>query len=51
MKTYTEEEQQQLGELINGVAHFECMAMKFDESCALYMSNTMAAMASTAAGK
>ena len=32
-------------ELANGVAHTECFKGIFDESCGLYVSNTLAAMA------
>merc|ERR1712183_516478 len=44
---YTEEEGAQLMEVVNAVAHVECFKAMFDQSCAEYVSNTIAAMAAT----
>ena len=45
MKTYTEEDAAALTAVLNGVARTECFKKMMDDSCGLYMSNTMAAMA------
>jgi hypothetical protein len=45
VKDYTEEEQATLMSVMNGVGRTECFYHMFDESCGLYMSNTVAAMA------
>merc|ERR1712183_231782 len=45
VKTYPEEEAAVLTAVLNGVARTECFKTMMDHSCALYMSNTMAAMA------
>eukprot|EP00091_Calanus_sinicus_P002369 TRINITY_DN123_c0_g1_i9.p1 TRINITY_DN123_c0_g1~~TRINITY_DN123_c0_g1_i9.p1 ORF type:complete len:352 (-),score=141.07 TRINITY_DN123_c0_g1_i9:167-1186(-) len=45
MKEYSEEEQADLYEVFNGVAHTECFAAMFEEGCGAYMENTIAAMA------
>jgi len=44
MKSYSDEEKQQLTEVFNGVAHTECFKTAFEQSCGEYMSNTIAAM-------
>ena len=45
MKEYTEDEQADLNEMFNGVAHTECFAVMFEEGCGAYMENTIDAMA------
>ena len=45
MNTYPEEEAAVLRAVLNGVARTECFKKMMDDSCGLYMSNTMAAMA------
>jgi len=45
MKSYSDEEQQQLTELFNGVAHVQCFEKAFEQGCEMYMSNTIYAMA------
>jgi hypothetical protein len=44
MKEYSEDEQADLNELFNGVAHTECFAVMFEEGCRAYMENTIEAM-------
>ena len=45
MKEYSEDEQADLNEMFNGVAHTECFAVMFEEGCGAYMENTIDAMA------
>merc|ERR1711910_86612 len=45
MDGFTDDEKLQIGAAMNGVAHIMCFKSVFEESCGLYMSNTMASMA------
>ena len=45
MKEYSEDEQTDLNEMFDGVAHTECFAVVFEESFGAYMMNTIDAMA------
>ena len=45
MKEYTEEEQDNLQAVFNGVAHTECFKGMFEQGCGAYMENTIDAMA------
>merc|ERR1712123_233037 len=45
MTEYTEEEQDNLQAVFNGVAHTECFKGMFEQGCGAYMENTIDAMA------
>merc|ERR1739844_740952 len=45
MDGFADEEKQQLADAMSGVGRIMCFKSVFEESCGLYMSNTMASMA------